>query len=217
MFKLMVLVFVTPLFLFAATTMPFSYNDQEITKAIQDYAKVSGKTFVVDPVVRGKISIYTADKVSVEEAYELLSSALAVNGYAISIQNNTYVVKSARNIQRDLIEVTTKLPTLKPERMVSYIVSFKHLNADDVMRDLRIFPSKDGEMVATSFANQVIFTDWASNLHRIDRTIKEIDRPIDTKYQAALKKKYSDIRKENAASSKRIKMENSDFEAPPEN
>lgn len=217
MFKFIIATVLFPLFVLATATISFSYENQEITKMIQDYAKASGKTFIVDPGVRGKISIYQADKVSLDVAYELLSSALAVNGYAISIQNGTYLVKSARNIQRDLIEVTTQLPSLKPERMVSYVISFKHASSESILRNLRILPSKDGEMVSIPETNQLIVTDWTSNLHRIDKTLKELDRPVDAATKAIVKSaavNEKQMNSKNLSKSKKLKMEKSDFENP---
>lgn len=165
----------------AFASMKFSFSNADLEKIIETYSKASGQKFVVDPGVRGKATITASDNVSQEEAFELLSSALAVNGYAISKQGNTMVVKNARTIQRDLIEISTTLPALKPERMVTYIMTLKHIPAATINRELRILPSKDGEMSVYPQGNQIIMTDWVSNLHRIDTLLKEIDRPTDPK------------------------------------
>lgn len=213
MLKVMIAFILWPFFAMAVNTMAFSYDNQEITKMIQDYAKASGRTFVVDANVRGKVSIFQSDKVSLDEAYELLSSALAMNGYAVSVQNGTYVVKSARNIQRDLIEVTTQLPSLKPERMVSYVIGFKYVSAESINRNLRILPSKDGEMVSIPETNQLIITDWTSNLHRIDQTLKQLDRPVDAATKALTKSAAINDQRPSSINvkSKKLKMESSDF------
>jgi general secretion pathway protein D len=130
----------------------------------------------VDPGVRGKISIFLPTEVAITEAFNHLSSALAINGFAISKQGDTMVVKAARNIQRDLIEVSTNRPTLEPQRMYSWIYTFKHIAAEDVNRDLRILPSKDGEMNVHPQGNQIVITDWTSNLNRIAEVLKELDK-----------------------------------------
>jgi general secretion pathway protein D len=161
--------------------MKFSFPGEEIPKVIETYSKATGQKFVLDAGVRGKVVITGADDVSPEEAFNLLSSALATNGYAISKQADTMVVKSARNIQRDLIETTTTLPTLKPERMVTYIYTFKNIPVTSVNRDLRIITSKDGEMSIYPRQNQVILSDWVSNIQRVDQIFKQIDQPTDPK------------------------------------
>ena len=175
------LVLTIALMSFAETTskMKMYFNNEDLIKIIEQYSKASGQKFVIDPGVRGKISIFLQDPVTLDEAFNQMSSALAINGFAISKQGDTMIVKSARNIQRDLIEVSTQRPTLKPERMYSWVYTFKNISAEQVNRDLRILPSKDGEMSVNSATNQVIFTDWSANLNRIGDLLAELDKKVD--------------------------------------
>ncbi|MGZ3784320.1 MAG: secretin N-terminal domain-containing protein [Bdellovibrio sp.] len=155
------------------------FNNEDLSKIIEIYSHASGQKFVIDPAVRGKISIYIQEPLSLEEAFNQLSTALAVNGFAISKQGDTMVIKSARNIQRDLIEVSTEKPSLKPERMYSWIYTAKNIPAGDIVRELRILPSKDGEMSVVEGTNQIIITDWTSNLIRVSEVLKELDKKPD--------------------------------------
>lgn len=159
--------------------MKMYFNNEEVTKIVEFYSKSSGQKFIIDPSVRGKVSIFLQNPVSTEEAFEHLSSALAINGFAISKQGDTMVIKTARNIQRDLIEVSTNQPSLKPERMYTWIYNVKNMPAEFINRDLRILPSRDGEVNVSTSTNQLIFTDWTSNLNRIAALMKEIDKPVD--------------------------------------
>jgi type II secretory pathway component GspD/PulD (secretin) len=164
---------------FAAGDIKFSFNNEEITKIVEVYSKASGQKFVMDPSVRGKATILLPNPVSVEEAFNQLSTALAVNGFAIAKQDDTMVIMSARNIQRNLVETTNDVPALKPERMVTYIMTLKYVSAEDINRSLRIIPSRDGELSVFSHNNQIIVTDWASNLQRVAALMKELDKPAD--------------------------------------
>lgn len=187
----------------AETKMKMYFNNEEITKVIENYSKASGQKFIIDPGVRGKISIFVQEDVSLEEAFNHLSSALAINGYAISKQGDTMIIKSGRNIQRDFIETTTKLPSLKPERMATWIYTFKNTSAENVNRELRILPSKDGEMSVYADNNQIIISDWTSNLNRIADVLKEIDvkvAPETVKIIEATKKERMERRKHQAKS-----------------
>lgn len=163
--------------------MKMNFNNEDITKIISAYSKASDQSFIIDPSVRGSVSILNADSVELAEAFNQLSTALAVNGYAISKQENTFVVKPARSIQRDLIEVSSEVPALKPERMVTWVYTVRHLSAKGLIRDLRNTSSKDGEMTLSPQSNQLIFTDWASNLNKISELLKQIDKPVDPKLQ----------------------------------
>lgn len=104
------------------------------------------------------------------------SSALALNSMAISVQEGSYIISQARNIQRNLIEVTTTLPKLKPERMVTYIFTFKNGDAVEFNKQIRLMTSKDGEIYANPTTNQVTISDWASNIHRVHQILVEHDK-----------------------------------------
>lgn len=177
------------------------FNNEELIKIIEMYSKASGQKFVVDSGVRGKISIFLQEQVSIEEAFNQLSSALAVNGYAISKQGDTMIVKSARSIQRDFIEVSTDRPSLKPERMYTWIYNVKNVPADSINRELRILASRDGEVSINVNMNQLIFTDWVSNINRIADLMKQVDKPVDpaiAKIVAAAKKERETRKNEHA-------------------
>lgn len=179
---------VLAVFMFATAAMAQSKSDvkikmyflnEELVKVIDFYSKSSGQKMILDPNVRGKVSILVSDELTLDEAFNQLSSALALNGYAISKQGDTMVIASARNVQRSLVEVSAERPNLKPERMVTWVYTVKNLPADAINRDLRILCSKDGEMSVNMSKNQLIFTDWASNLNRIADLLKEIDKPTE--------------------------------------
>lgn len=177
------------------------FKNEDIVKIIEIYSKASGQKFVVDSSVRGTASIFLQEPVTVEEAFNHLSSALALNGFAISKQGDTMVIRSARNVQRDLIEVSTEKPSLKPERMYTWVYTAKNIPATDINRDLRILPSKDGELNVSAATNQLIMTDWASNLNRIAAILAEIDKKADpavAKLVEANKKQKEDFRKAKA-------------------
>ncbi|MFZ4404095.1 MAG: secretin N-terminal domain-containing protein [Pseudobdellovibrionaceae bacterium] len=195
------LITLTATFASAENKIKMYYKNAELIQVIEDYSKASGQKFVIDPAVRGIISIFLQETVSTDEAFNQLSSALAINGYAISKQGDTMVIKSARNIQRDLIEVSTERPSIKPERMYTWVYTVKNVSADRLNRDLRILTSKDGDMAINTNTNQIILSDWVSNLNRVADLLKEVDKPLDPKTSKIVetaKKEREDRKKENA-------------------
>lgn len=161
----------------ASDTINFEFKNDDLTKMIKEYASASGQKFVVSPSVIGKATILNNQKVKIDEAFNQLSSALARSGFAISKQGDTMVVDQARNIQRNLLDVGTELPALQPERQYTWVVELKYVSADDVNKQLRILTSRDGELVPYTTRNQLLITDWVSNLYRIKALLAQIDKP----------------------------------------
>lgn len=169
----------------------FYFANEEITKVIDIYSKISGQKFIVDSTVRGKTNILNPNQITVEDAFNQLSEALAIQGFAIIKNGDVYTVKNARSAQRDNVQVTTETPAPKPQRMVTWIIPLKHISAQAINKDIRMLTSSYGEMSVNETGNQIIITDWSSNLQRVSEVIKNIDKPVDAataKIVAAAKK-----------------------------
>lgn len=190
-----ILVFFTAVSALAEDKMKVYFNNEELTKVIEMYSKATGQKFIVDPGVRGKISIFNQEPIAKEEFFNQLSNGLALNGFAISKQEDVMVVQTARNVQRNMLEVSTKRPSMKPQRMYTWIYTPKNVSAWQVNRDLRILPSKDGEMNLFTNNNQIIITDWVSNINRVADILEQIDVP-ENPAMAKLAKKVREERGE---------------------
>jgi type II secretory pathway component GspD/PulD (secretin) len=172
---------VNSVFATAETKMKLNAKNEEIISLLEKYSKASGQKFVIDSSVRGRTTIINPEEVSLDEAFNQISEALALNGFAIVKQDNSMKVMHARNAQRDNIEVSETLPAAKPQRMASWVISLKNISAEKVAQQLRTFCSKDGELSSLENTNQLIISDWTSNLQRIAETIKKIDIPATVK------------------------------------
>lgn len=159
--------------------MKFNFVNEELTKIIEQYSKASGQKFIIDPVVRGKITFLNPTDVTLEEAYNQLSTGLALNGYAIVKQGDNFIIRNARSAQRDNLEVVSTLPSIKPERMATYVIAIKNVSASEVISQIRMLSSSYGEISALENTNQIIITDWTPNLNRVNEIIKKIDVPMD--------------------------------------
>lgn len=161
-------------------TFSFRFKNKPMSEVLETYTKETGQTFIfkanIDANKGSNISILNEGKVSPEKAFELLSQSLAAHGLAISTQNDTMVIQSVRNIQRSYIPVVTHLPPIAPEKVVTWVINLKHAKAPEVLKNLRILPSKDGEITAMG-DHQLVITDWVTNLHRVKMILDKVDHP----------------------------------------
>ncbi len=164
-----------------AKTIKFNFASEDIAKLIELYSKATGQKFISDPGVRGRITILNSKEITTDEAFNQISAALAIHGYAIVKIGDNMVVRPARAAQRSLLETTTKLPSLEPERLVTWIITLQNVPAEDVMRQFRNITTKDGDINVFSKTNQIIITDYTSNLHRVSEMLTQIDRPVEQK------------------------------------
>lgn len=162
---------------FPETIESFDFPNVEITDVIKAISELTGKNFIIDPGVRGKITIVAPSKITVAEAYKAFLSALAINGFTVVPSGSFLKVKSGRNAQRDSIETFSGSYYPNTDQMITRIIHLKHISAEQVNRDLRILPSKDGEMSVYSQTNSIILSDWGSNIDRVMKIINQLDVP----------------------------------------
>lgn len=155
----------------------FDFPNAEITDLIKAIGELTGKNFIIDPGVRGKITISAPSKITVAEAYKAFLSALAINGFTVVPSGNFLKVKSARNAQRDNIDTFSGTYYPNSDQMITKIIHLKHISAAQVNRDLRILPSKDGEMNIYEPTNSIIISDYGSNIDRVMKIINQLDVP----------------------------------------
>lgn len=159
----------------------FKFKETEIIKVVEKVGKMTRQNFILDPKVRGKITILPSEETTVQQAYEAFLAALSMNGYGVLDGGAYKIIRATRNIQRDNTPVyVDQLPPLKYE-MVTLVYTFKHAQARDVVKQIRILPSKDGELTPFPPKNQIIMTDFAPNLHRVWKILQEIDKPTSEK------------------------------------
>ncbi|MFN7729435.1 MAG: type II secretion system secretin GspD [Bdellovibrio sp.] len=153
----------------------FDYPNADITDVVKAISELTGKNFIIDPGVRGKITIIAPSKITVAEAYKAFLSALAINGYAVVPSGSFLKIRSARNAQRDGIDTYSGSYYPNSDQMITRIINLKHINAEAVNRDLRILTSKDGEMSIYPPTNSIILSDYGSNIERIMKIISQLD------------------------------------------
>lgn len=162
---------------FPETIESFDFPNVEIADLIKAIGELTGKNFIIDPGVRGKITIVAPSKITVAEAYKAFLSSLAINGFTVVPMGSFLKVKSARNAQRDNIETFSGAYYPNADQMITRIIHLKHISAAQVNRDLRILPSKDGEMNIYEPTNSIIISDWGANIDRVMKIISQLDVP----------------------------------------
>ncbi|MBK9322747.1 MAG: type II secretion system secretin GspD [Bdellovibrionaceae bacterium] len=155
----------------------FDFPNVEITDVIKAIGELTGKNFIIDPGVRGKITIIAPTKITVAEAYKAFLSALAINGFTVVPSGSFMKIKSARNAQRDSIETYSGTYYPNSDQMITRIIHLKHIQAEQVNRDLRVLTSKDGEMSVYPATNSLIFSDYGSNVDRVMKILSQLDVP----------------------------------------
>jgi general secretion pathway protein D len=153
----------------------FDYPNADIADIVKAISELTGKNFIVDPQVRGKITIIAPSRITVAEAYKAFLSALAINGLAIVPGDGFFKIKQARAAQRDNIDTFSGAYYPTSDQMITRIIKLKYISADEVNKQLRILTSTNGELVPYTPTNSLIVSDYGANMDRITKILEQLD------------------------------------------
>lgn len=162
---------------FPETIESFDFPNADIADIVKAISELTGRNFILDPGVRGKITIIAPSKITVAEAYKMFLSALAIHGYAIVPSDGYYKIRPSRAAQRDSIETFSSTYYPSSDQMITKIIHLKYISAEEVNRQFRNITTKDGDINAYAPTNSLIISDYGSNIDRIVKIINQLDVP----------------------------------------
>jgi general secretion pathway protein D len=143
----------------------------DIRAFIEDVARVTGRTFIIDPRVQGNVSISSNAAIGRDELLDVLFSALRANGLiAVPVGDSAYRVLPDQNAAQQ--------PT-DPRGSVGFATEVYRLNSIDAaaaMEVLRPLVGPQGVVVATPQGNTLVVADYTDNLDRVRTLLDQIDQ-----------------------------------------
>ncbi|MFK8137340.1 MAG: type II secretion system secretin GspD [Bdellovibrionales bacterium] len=155
----------------------FDYPNADIADVIKAISELTGKNFIVENNVRGKITIIAPTQITVAEAYKAFLSSLAMAGFTVVPAGKFLKIRSSRAANRDSIQTYSGEYSPDTDQMITRIVHFKHVSAEEIQKKLRILTSKDGESSVYAPTNSLIITDYGSRIQTVYRILQQLDVP----------------------------------------
>jgi len=155
-----------------------NFVNVEIEAAIKVMSELSGRNFVLDPRVKGTVSIVSSTPVSRASAYQIFLSALRMQGYTVVDTDNTARVMPVADAAFNAPPtVDPARPGAAPgQRVVTQVFQLRHETAAHLVPVLRPLVSPNTPITALNGSNTLIITDYADNLRRIARIIESVDQ-----------------------------------------
>ena len=165
----------------AADPVMLNFVNADLEAAVRAIGQYTGRQFVIDPRVRGTLTLVTERPVTKQQAYEQLLAALRLQGFTI--------VEPARpdGIVRIVPEADAKLqggqvvvpttPAPRGDQVVTQVFKLRYESATGMVPVLRPLIAPNNTISAYPANNTLVITDYAENLRRIARIIEAIDSP----------------------------------------
>jgi general secretion pathway protein D len=170
------------------------FEDVELAVVIDTIAKLTGKNFVYDDRVRGRVTIISPSPVPVDQAYTVFESVLQVKGFTtVEAPGGVIKVIPVRDAKETSIDTRRSGPgTPNTDRFVTRLIPLKYIDAEQISNTLKPLVSKEAALVSYAPTNTIILTDSASNIRRILSILDAIDVETFKEELALIRLQYAD-------------------------
>ncbi|AOH85336.1 type II secretion system protein GspD [Sphingomonas panacis] len=156
----------------AQTTM--NVRDADVRAFIADAARVTGRTFIIDARVQGKVTVVTDRPLSRSEYFEVFLSTLRANGLvAVPTSNGAFRIQPIDNAASQPSRVGTN--GAARNSFVTEIVRLRAIDAASAVDTVRGLVSTQGSVTANRGGNSVVIVDFADNVRRVREVLRRID------------------------------------------
>ena len=155
----------------------FNFIDVEIPTIIKFISEITGKNFIFDESIQGKITIIAPTKLSVDESFALFTSILELKGFTI-VPSGTKaykIIPSVKARQAGIISKNGKPPV--NEAYITRLLPLKHIKVNEALSFLQPVVSRTGHISAFGSGNLLLIVDSALNIDKIVSILEYIDQP----------------------------------------
>lgn len=148
-------------------------RDADIRAFIQDAAKVTGRSFIVDQRVQGKVSVVTDRPLSRSEYFEVFLSTLRANGLvAVPASGGAFRVQPLEGAAAQPSRVGRPASA---NSLVTEIFRLRSVDATSAAETVRPLVSREGSVTANRAGNSIVVVDFGDNVRRVRDVLRRID------------------------------------------
>lgn len=156
-------------------------RDADIREVVETVARITGKTMLVDPRVKGlKVTIISNHDHSKEDIYNIFVSTLQIHGFQAIENNGVIKIVQDQKARYEASPVNVDKPESYGDQAITQVIPVQNVDAQQIMNVLRPLVSpQSGHLFAVQGTNTLILHDSASNVERITKIIERTDKAND--------------------------------------
>jgi general secretion pathway protein D len=172
---MMLCILLTPLPALAKGVV-LNFSDVDISTMVKFISDLTGKNFVLDDRVKGKISVYSPTKLTPDEAFNVFTSVLELKGFTLTRIGKVYkIIPTSAAKQSGMKILSDRERGPMNETYVARVIELDHIAAQEAVTFLQPVISKDGYISSFGPANMVLVVDSSLNIQKILGIIELID------------------------------------------
>ncbi|MFP6801812.1 MAG: type II secretion system secretin GspD [Pseudomonadales bacterium] len=155
-------------------TWKVNLKNADIREFVTQVSVITGKSFVVDPRVKGNVTVISSTSMDKDTIYELFLSVLRVHGYAaVPTGNITKIVQQV--LAKQSANPRDFLRPAQSEELVTAVIPVRNSASENLVKILRPLIPQYGHVAGISSPNVLIISDHAGNIARLTEIVNRID------------------------------------------
>jgi general secretion pathway protein D len=160
-----------------ADNVSLNFKGADIQAVITSVAEITGKNFIVDPRVKGKVTIISSRPMNAREIYQVFLTVLDVHGYTAIPTGKIIKILPDADAKHSGVPAIDKDEKTIGDESVTQVIEVEHVAAAQLVPILRPLVPPQGHLAAYPQSNMLIISDRARNIERLLKIIKRIDQP----------------------------------------
>ncbi|WP_170931105.1 type II secretion system secretin GspD [Pseudomonas sp. SID14000] len=159
-----------------------NFVDTELGEFIDSVSRITGTTFIVDPRVKGKVTVRTVDLHDADAIYDIFLAQLRAQGYAtVDLPNGSVKIVPDQAARLEPVPVEAGGQQGEgSDSVATRVFNVRNAASEQVLGILKpLIDQRVGVITPYPAAHQLVVTDWRSNLERIASLLRQLDRPQD--------------------------------------
>jgi len=149
-----------------------NYEDVDIKKVTQDIAQFSKKTIILDPRVKGRITIYSNANLDRNQVWDVYLRTIQVNGFSAISENSFVRIVPDNEATRD--ENTSTISS--PGDYQTSVIPLVNRSTEEVLPMIKPITGRQSHLSSIPSINSILIVDRSSNVQRINDLIKDLDK-----------------------------------------
>ncbi|HET7673893.1 MAG TPA: secretin N-terminal domain-containing protein, partial [Gammaproteobacteria bacterium] len=160
----------------AQATITLNFKDADIRQVAEDIGAITGRNFILDPQVQGRVTVISAKPISADAVYSAFLSVLEVHGFAAVPSGSVTKIIPALKAREEPGVGSSELGSAPGDAMITEVVEVHDVPAAQLVPVLRPLMSTQAHLAAYQPSNMLILSDRVDNVQRLIRIIHKIDQ-----------------------------------------
>ena len=154
-----------------------NFQSVDIRALINTVSEVTGRNFIVDPRVKGKVTLVSGGPLDADEIYSVFLSVLEVHNFAAIPSGDVIKIVPTNIVKQSPTPTEYDEPGDATDRQLTQVLRLKHASVQELLPILRPLLPPTSHFAAHAPTNTLVLTDTASNIRRLMEIIDRIDVP----------------------------------------